>query len=558
MKNNTHHQIPMKKYWAIFFVLFFFSCQPHNTRNEVILKAEKLLDFSPDSSFNLLSSIAHPEKLPKADYAAWCLQYTHASYKLQKKFTSDSIIRISVNYYKNSKLKKQSGTAWYLMGCVLELLEKDSAAMEAYKEAENVLALTNENKLKGLVQFSLGYICMQDEMYKNSLNYFRNSLEFFNQSGDKKYKAYAYRDMSIMYYQLNFPLDSILYYSNMALKLSKETGDSTNYYYILANQGELLYTTNYAQSKEFLLKGINYFHNQHYYYGAYLAYIYSKLNKNDSANYYLNISMTGPDNSPYKIIGLHAAALIAKNRSDYKKAYYYLENSYILRDSIFQQNMTSQLHIIDKQYDLTRKEEENTALKIANQTKIIWIAFLAVGFLIILVLFLLIRNKSKQKQADDEMEKQRLKFSKDTTEIQNRQKRELLLVKTQNKVENTLAFNKLNINLITQGKKEQFLEEITKQSTLSQKDWSDFITEVDNLFESRISKLKKEFTELTETDCVVIALICLKINIPNSCLLLNMNKNTLYNRRKTIKERIDLNADTDLEKWIVAYMSSDL
>ena len=558
MKNNTNHQIPMKKYWAIFFILLFFSCQPHNTRNEDILKAEMLLNTSPDSSFNLLSSIAHPDKLSEADYAAWCLQYTHASYKLQKKFTSDSIIQISVNYYKNSKLKKQSGTAWYLLGCVLELLQKDTVAMEAYKEAENTLAPTNESKLKGLVQFSLGYICMKDEMYSNSLNYFRKSLEFFNQSGDKKYKAYAYRDISIMYYQLNFPLDSILYYSDKALKLSKETGDSTNYYTILANQGELLYHKDYARSKELLLKGFNYFPELRYYYGSYLAYIYSKLNKNDSANYYLKISMTGTNNSPYKIIGLHAAALIAKNRSDYKNAYYNLEKSYILRDSIFQQNMTSQLHIIDKQYDLTRKEEENAALKIDKRNQVIWIAFFAIAFLIILVLFLLIRNKSRQKQSDDEMEKQRLKFRKDTTEIQNRQKRELLLAKTQNKVENTLAFNRLNINLMTAGKKEQFLEEITKQSTLSQKDWSDFIREVDNLFESRISKLKKEFTDLTETDCVVIALICLKINIPNSCLLLNMSKNTLYNRRGTIKERIKLDAETDLEKWIVGYMSSDL
>jgi hypothetical protein len=212
--------------------------------------------------------------------------------------------------------------------------------------------------------------------------------------------------------------------------------------------------------------------------------------------------------------------------------------------------MKSQLHIIDKQYDLTVKENENAALKIANQTKIIWIALLAVGLLIIMVLFLFIRNRSKQKQADYEIEKQRLKFSKKTTEIQNKQKRELLLSKVQNKVENTLAFNRLSKDLTIQGKKEKFLDEITKQSTLSEKDWSNFIKEVDNLFESRISTLKEKFTDLTETDCIVIVLICLKINIQDSCLLLDMNKNTLYNRRKIIKGRIELNADTDLEKWI--------
>ena len=393
---------------------------------------------------------------------------------------------------------------------------------------------------------------MQDEMYSNSLNYFRNSLEFFNQSGDKKYKAYAYRDMSIMYYQLNFPLDSVLYYSDKALKLSKEAGDSTNYYYILSNQGEFVYDKEYARSKECLLKGFKFFPMQHYYYGSYLAYLYSKLNKMDSANYYLNISLNGPKNSPYTIIGLHAAALIAKNKSDYKNAYRYLEKSYLLRDSIFRENLTSQLHIIDKQYDLTKKNEDNAALEIANQTKIIWIALLTVGFLIIVLLFLLIRNNYKQKQDDDEREKQGLKYKHETIEIQNRQKRELLSVKVQNKVENTLIFNKLTKNLMIPGKKEKFLEEITKQSTLTEKDWPDFIKEVDNLFESRISKLQEEFSELTESDCVVIALICLKINIPNSCILLDMIKNTMYTRRKTIKGRLELNADTDLEKWLVA------
>ena len=542
----------MKHYGLILIVLFFISCQPHYTRNVIILNAEKKLDTAPDSAYNLLSSIAHPEKLNEADYAAWCLQYSHARYKLHKSFTSDSIIRISLNYYKNSKLEKQSGTAWYLLGCICESLQKDSVAMQAYKEAENVLSKTSENNLKGLVQFKLGYMFMKVEMYNNALLNYKKSLEYFHQSNNRKNAAYAYRQISDMYNQLDYPFDSVMHYSDLALKASKEAGDSLNYYSNFSRQGELLYQRDHLRAKESVLKGYHYFPTYRYYYAAYLAYLYSKLNKIDSANYYLNISLTGPKNSPYKIIGLHAAALIAKSRSDYKNAYHYLEKSYTFRDSIFREDIKSQVHIIDMQYDSTKKEKDNTALKIANQTKIIWIALLAVGFLILAILFLLIRNNYKQKQADDEKEKQGLKFKHETTEIQNRQKRELLLAKTQHKVENTLAFNKLTKDLMTPGKKEKFLEEITKQSTLSEKDWPVFIEEVDNLFESRISKLIEEFPELTDNDCVVIALICLRINIPNSCLLLNMSKNTIYNRRKTIKDRLELDADTDLEKWIVA------
>jgi len=36
---------------------------------------------------------------------------------------------------------------------------------------------------------------------------------------------------------------------------------------------------------------------------------------------------------------------------------------------------------------------------------------------------------------------------------------------------------------------------------------------------------------------------------------LSMEKNTMYVRRKTIKKRLGLDAETDLEEWIVAYVS---
>lgn len=547
----------MKRFTIFNIAFIFISCTHQYTHNELILKAEKLLDTSPDSAYVLLNSIHNPQKLSTADYAAWCLQYTHACYKLQKGFTSDSIIRVSVDYYRNSKLKKQSGTAYYLLGCVSELLHKNKEAMEAYKESENALSTTDEFKLKGLVQFSMGYICMQDEMYNKSLEYFRKSLSFFKKSDNKKYSAYALRDISKIYNQLNYPLDSVLDYSNQALKLAYETADSVNYYSILSHQGILLYDKDYNRSITYLLKSFRYFPSNQSYYSAFLSYSYSKLNDTQSANYYLKISGQAQGYTIDKLVGLHAAAIIAYNKADFRNAYKYLEESYVIRDSMTSENMASQLHIIDKQYDLTQKEIENKSLKIANQTNYIWITTLAAGFLILLALFLFIRLKFKQKQAEDEIEKQRLKFSRENIEIQNRQKRELLLAKTQHKIENTLMFNRLNKSIMAQGKREEFIEEISKQSTLSEKDWADFVKEVDNLFDSKISELKNEFNNLTDADCIVISLICLKINIPDSCLLLDMNKNTLYNRRKTIKLRLNLDADTDLDLWIVDYVSND-
>ena len=62
------------------------------------------------------------------------------------------------------------------------------------------------------------------------------------------------------------------------------------------------------------------------------------------------------------------------------------------------------------------------------------------------------------------------------------------------------------------------------------------------------------FGELTDqflvADKIVIALTSMKIDITDSCSILGMNKNTMYRRRNTIKERLRLDKTVDFETWI--------
>lgn len=547
----------IKLFWFFIFAWLFNSCQTGYTGNKTILKAEKLLYAYPDSAYSLLTGIEHSEKLSMADNAAWCLHYTHARYKLLKEIKSDSLIRISIDYYSNNKLPRYNGTAWYLLGCIYNSHNQKPEAVFAFKKAEDILRRTNDNRLKGLVAFNIGYILMQDELYNHSLSYFLNSLKLFEQSGDSKYMAYACREIGNMYYQLNYPFDSVIHYQDLALNLSKEIGDSLNYYDILISQGKLLLDKDYYRSKEYILKGYEYFPSYKPFYAAYLANAYSRLGKQDSAQYYLNISLADTTNSPYRIIGLHAAALIAKNEHDYKKAYVYLEKSYILRDSTYQQNMKSQLYRIDKQYDLTQKEEENVALKISNRNKVIWIALLIIVVLSAIVIFLLINARRKKEHAIDEIEKQKLKYEAETTQIKNAQKRELLGVKLQYKIDNTLQFNKLKRRSLQSEKLETFIHEVAKQSIIAEDEWPYYVNEVDNLFENRITKLKKIYKGLTNSDLIVIALISLKVSISDACSLLDMTKNTMYTRRKIIKERLRIDDNVNLENWINDYVSKE-
>ena len=540
----------MKNCWLILICIFLVSCRAHYTNNDKILRAEALLNTSPDSALQLLTSIPHPAKLPRADYAAWCLHYTHARYKLYMDIPSDSLIRISVDYYDNSHLYLQSGTAWYLLGCILQIQQKNKAAMQAYKQAEKSLNNTAEKKLKGLVDFKIGYIYTIEELFNQSLYYYKKSLDFFIRSNNIKYQAYTYRQISDIYYQLNYPFDQVIHYSTLALKLSLESGDLTNYYSILSRQGELYNNFDYKRSKEYLLQGYRFLPAQRSELAAFLSVVYSKLNKPDSARYYLHISMADTNDTKSKTLKYMAGAYVAKGEGNQNLAFKYMEKAYLNRDSDFQKNIHSQLYRIDKQYDLTQKERENEHLIIANRNKVIMIGVLLIMFLMAVIILLLLSIREKKNQAEYLIEKQSLEYDIKAKEVEIEQKRNLLISKLQNKAENTLRFNRVKLGISKQENLESFIEEIIRQSILTGTEWQYYIDEINIIFKNKITILSDINSDLTQSDFIIIALICLGLDVFDSCKLLNMTLSTMYTRRKRIKKRIGLNSDIDLDKWI--------
>jgi tetratricopeptide (TPR) repeat protein len=542
----------------ILLILFMVSCQPQYTKNEKILRAETLLNSLPDSAYQILSSIQQPQQMSDADYAAWCMLYSFVQTKLNREIKSDSLILIAVNYYNNSRLKEQSGTSWYLLGNIYQKLKKNNDAMFALKRAEDILNETNENKVKGLVDFYMGYIYKQDELYIQSVIYFRKSLKYFILSKEKKYQAFVYREISDMYFELDYPFDSVMHFSNLALKMSKEAGDSMYYYNVLARQGEILYNKDYARAKEYLLKGYRVLPDRRNYYSKILSYIYAKLNMPDSANYYLQVSRADTIDLNSKKLKYLVAGYLAEDAGNYKTAFHNFEIAYLIRDSIFQGRLKSQLYKIDKQYDKSKSDEKAATLEIHNRNKVIVITILIILVLAAAIVILSIKSEQKKKLAAITKEKQQLEFKMQLKQAENNQKKEILLSKLQHRIENTLRLNILKMEVTNAEKQNNFIQEITKQSILLETEWQYYIEEVNHLFDGKITALKNKYPQITQSDLIVIAMVSLQMDITNCCSLLNMSLNTMYTRRKRIKKHIGQVGDTDLEKWLAAYMSGDL
>lgn len=536
---------------AIIILIFILgSCQIKDTKNKTINAAGQLLDSSPDSAYKLLSSMERPEELPQRDYAAWCLHFTHAQYKLNYNIKSDSLIRISIEFYDSKNYDDQAGTAYYLQGTILESQGLNERALEAYKNALEKLLNTDDLRMLGLTNFNIAYLYMNDKLFRTSLLYFNKSLVYFKLNDNNLDMACTYRFISDMYSQMNYPIDSILYYSNLSMSYSRKLNTPDLYYEMVSRQGELYHNVDINKSKQYMLRAYKYNPEKFKYNSLYLAYLYSKLNRQDSAQYFLDILRTDSAYYNSNELPLFASAYISKSKKDYNRAFEYLEKAYLKHDSLFNIKSQSQLYLIDKQYDLTQKEKENAKLTIANRNKVIWITLLIIVVLFALIISLLINNQHKKQQALLEMEKQRLKFEAETNRISNLQKRELLLSKLNHKIDNTLKFNRMQKGVMQTEKYEAFLEMITKESILSENEWQYYIDEVNNLYDNKVKDLQNNYTELTLTDLIVIVLILLNVNISDACSLMNMTKNTMYVRRKTIKKRLGIGNEVELEDWI--------
>ena len=84
----------------IFLLFMAFACQPRLSMQPLLEKADSLLVSNPDSVFLMLDAVPNPEDFPENEYADWCLLLTQARDMTGRTHTSDSLICLATNYYR--------------------------------------------------------------------------------------------------------------------------------------------------------------------------------------------------------------------------------------------------------------------------------------------------------------------------------------------------------------------------------------------------------------------------------------------------------------------------
>ena len=160
------------------------SCRKASATDSVFAEAERLMYTYPDSALKLIEAIPNPELLVGQSQADYALLLTEASSQNLIYASSDSLIRIAVDYYKNAGDKEKEIKSLLYLGDVLLDLERYSEAVSPLKQAEGMMEHVTDKRMQALIYRNLGYLNQKSGNFSLSLVNYKKATEI---TGEKSF-----------------------------------------------------------------------------------------------------------------------------------------------------------------------------------------------------------------------------------------------------------------------------------------------------------------------------------------------------------------------------------
>ena len=130
----------------------------------------------PDSALTLLQAIPNPEQLTGKAQADYALLMTQAKSRNRIYATSDSLIRIAVDYYKNSDEMGQKAKSLLYLGDVLMDMERYADATLPLKQAEELMEHVPDRQMQTMIYSNFGFLNRKAGNYELAFSYYKKAL----------------------------------------------------------------------------------------------------------------------------------------------------------------------------------------------------------------------------------------------------------------------------------------------------------------------------------------------------------------------------------------------
>lgn len=564
--------------------LSFIGCRDESDAIYLIDRAESLLKSDPDSSHILLDSIAVPDNLSDKLLARWCMLsgkvadtlYTDLPYVQQ-------LLRAQAYYKSHGTKQEQAKIGLYLGRSYVEDKENEKA-MKVYLQALDI-ALRSEDYNQA------GYICSYvGDLYDFEGNYllgkdkYKEAESYFRKAGNMRSSAFALRDVGRMY-AFSDSLDIALIFLLKADTIIVEVGDSSDIGTIYNGIGNIYNMLgNKELAKLYLWKNVNMsdFDDAPSY--RTLAGIYIEEGDFKNARICLEKASVPSFNDMTRFSVLYGYSLLEKAEGNWEKAWFYLDEYNSASDSILTIRNRENIIKIEKEYEHLKISLENMRLKSDKQKYFIyWV--ISVSILLILLWVFQIRidrknkrllkqeidlsNKSNElfrlrdnlRNKQDRLEALSIQLSEKNEKLNELDSREKLEKEYEQikKEEETLVLR------IAERRKDLFLSSaIAKKviklsqkvvpgatkSPLSEKDWQNIITQVNEVYPFLADRLAAFNLSAAELRYCYLSL--LGLDSIGESILLHIQPDSVNKRRQRVRQRLGIIAkELDLCAYLI-------
>ena len=391
-------------------ILLLLACTAcyRSTRHvtEHLSQAEGLIWTAPDSALHLLESISASRHLTGKEQADYALLLSLAQYRCYIPVSSDSLINLAIEYYKDKNDADKKGAAFYVKGCILEEYTKDIPnALLAYKEAEMCIPDMNEKRYVARIYSSLGYINKKSFHFDPAKEYYQKAVQANIDGKDTVAYASNLLNLSTLYYTLH-QADSANRCINTLIDIADSLNDldlQVKIYNNIANRK--IFEKNYAEAEKYLIHAIR-LSSPHFpdKLSLGLANLYAYTGQKEKADSLFTHLLSCPDllvrsNSYLDLLNYFLAS--------HPQEHSYLNHYIALTDSIYKENRAEEVGKIQQKYD-------NEVLARTNdQLYFKWILTSVVGSLICIIAVTFLQKKWRkanalQKQIEELEEKKKV------------------------------------------------------------------------------------------------------------------------------------------------------
>lgn len=558
-------------YLGFLFICLISSCAERGTTN-VFDRAERYMEIYPDSALLLLNRIPYPEKLRGQQSATYALLLTQARDKnYLDSIQSDSLIKLAVDYYKNRGDKVKAGKSFFYYGKIMALQDRDTLAIQAYLNALAELENTAEYRMLALIYEYVGRIYTNRSMYEVALSNYHQSLCFYEKAYDTLGIMCTYRDIARIYSVRN-DFANVCEFVNRGFSIYELCKGNAAIERVIPSFYHILGVTqrdkgNYDQAIDFLKTALRLEKNINSSLHCLLSLgdVYLHIKKYDEAKSCFE-KVLASKRIHTQAGAFHHLYLLEKQRENDTEALYYKEMSDSLLAISQDNNLKTRIVVLQRNFESDKLSLEKQQLELDKQLQFyIGIAMMLLILLIGVIGYIcmkkryeerdhqniriIMENEKKIKQylcdLDFLVQKEGEMLEKNKIEVGNLNQKIVLLESENRKIRENVCVN--GVYLLDQLKKYNLIVK-----NMNRQEKGQVLEYIDLISCSFISRLKVEFG-LTESNLMLLGLMKLGFTTDDLIFTFDCEMNSIFKKKKRLKEKLYLENDEKLEEFIAGY-----